>query len=110
MNSTGPYVWVQAPRAYAIALMNAVAARDTAVGQETPIVPTATGADAGAATGEIGPLAHPMRMLGQNNIVYTLGIVAAFLPMADGHRHDRGLVESQPLSRERQPRRTGSTG
>lgn len=84
MYSIGPYPLVQAPRAYAIALMNAVASRDTAVGQITPIVPTATGADAGATPGEINPLAHPMRTLGQNNSVYTLGIVAAFLPMAMG--------------------------
>ncbi|MGH2502094.1 MAG: hypothetical protein ACRDID_06210, partial [Ktedonobacterales bacterium] len=75
----GPYVSAQAPPAFARTLLNAVAARDLAVGQITPITPEAPSADAASAAGEVGPLAHPMRALGHNASTYVLGIVGALL-------------------------------
>ncbi|HEX8730523.1 MAG TPA: hypothetical protein VF725_00575 [Ktedonobacterales bacterium] len=78
----GPYLTVEAPRAYALALVHAAAARDEAVGKPTPLPPEP--ADAEATASEFGPLAHPMRTLGLDPAIYIVGIVAALLAVAAG--------------------------
>lgn len=78
----GPYYQLEAPRAYALALVNAAAARDSAVGQPTSLTPEP--ADAALTAGEIGPLAHPMRALGLDASAYVVGIVGALIAVAAG--------------------------